>query len=242
MPSLLPLRSGLAMLALTLTLAGCAVAPTVETDKATLQKIKHVAILDLQMPDLVTIQNAGLLGGFGAIGGAIQGGSNADKSKAFTAAIAQRKPSLYEALVSAVAQSLKESGFEVTIVQGQKPKKAADGKSDDYSDIHVDGDAFLVVWAPLKGYVSPPQSLSYQPQVMLRARLVDAATKKDLYFKTFFVGYKVAVIAQEDIPAAPGHRYKSFDSLLANAGDAENVLINCEAIGARKIAADLKAN
>lgn len=242
MPPFPFLRTGIALVALTLVLAGCVSAPNVAADKATLTRIKRVAVLDLHAPDVVMVQNFGLAMGFGVIGGAIQGGSNAANSKAFTAAIAQHKPSLNDALVASVSQSLRDSGFEVTVVGNQKPKKAADGRSDDFSDIHVDADAILVVWAPLKGYISPPQSLKYEPQVAIRARLLDATTKKDLYFKTFYVGYKTAVIAMEDIPSDSRYRYGSFDTLMSKAGDAADGLISCETIGARRIASDLKGN
>ena len=106
----------------------------------------------------------------------------------------------------------------------------------------MDADAILVVWAPLRGYISPPHSFNYEPQVMIRAHLVDATTKKDLYFKTFFVGYKAAVINEDDIPSESRYRYRSVDTLLSQAADAADGLISCETIGAHRIAADLKGN
>ncbi len=218
---------------------GCAIAPTVEANRASLAGLRRIAVVDLGLPNAAMVQNFGLAGGFGAIGGAVQGASNADKSKAFSAAIADHVPSLDEALVAAVVAGLSKAGYEVTVIKDQKPGPGPDRKIWDVSKIHTDADGVLIVWAPLCGYVSPPQSAHYQPQVMIRSQLSSAKSHENLYLKTFFVGYKAASISAESLRAGPGPRYKSFDDLKLHASEAADELIACERIGAAKIVQDL---
>jgi hypothetical protein len=226
-------------LALSLAMTACAIAPNVEANRTALAGIKRVAIVDLKLPNAAMVQNFGLAMGFGAIGGAAQGGSNADKSKTFSASIANHVPSLNDALVAAVVSGLTQEGYEVTVIGDQKPNPSSDRKIWDVSKIHTDADAILVVWAPLCGYVSPPQVMHYEPQIMIRAQLTVTKNQEHLYLKTFFVGYKAASISAECVPATGGNRYKSFEDLNLHASDAADTLIACERIGAQKISRDL---
>jgi hypothetical protein len=128
----------------------------------------------------------------------------------------------------------------VTVAGDQKPKLAADGKSDDYSDVHVDADAILSIWFGVVGYMSSPYSTHYEPWVLVKARLLDAKTKKDIYFKTFCVGYKMKIENVVALPADPKYRYGSFDDLMAHTDDAAAGLVNCEEMVAKQIGSDLK--
>jgi len=222
-------------------LSGCASVPNIEADKAAATQIKRIAVLGIHEPANVQVANlGGAAGAFGLVGGLIQGTTNADHSKQFAEALQQRKQSLSEPMLAAVTQSLKEDGFEVMVAADQKPKLAADGKSDDYSDVHVDADAILSVWFGVVGYMSSPYSTHYEPWVLVKARLLDAKTKKDIYFKTFCVGYKMKIENVVPLPADPKYRYGSFDDLMAHTGDAAAGLVDCGEIVAKRIGADLK--
>jgi hypothetical protein len=222
-------------------LAGCASVPKVEVDAAAATQIKRVAVLRVAEPTNVQVANlGGAAGAFGLVGGLIQGTTNADHSKQFVEALRQRKTSLSEPMLAAVTQSFKGDGFEVTVARDQKPKLAADGKSDDYSEVHVDADAILSVWFGVVGYMSAPNSTHYEPWVLIKARLLDAKTKKDIYFKTFCVGYKMKIENVMPLPADPKYRYGSFDDLMAHTSDAAAGLVDCGEIVAKRIGADLK--
>jgi len=223
-------------------LSGCASVPNVEADKAATTQMKRVAVLGIREPGNVEVVNiGGAAGAFGLIGGLIQGSTNADHSKQFVEALRKQKQSLSEPMLAAVTQSLKEDGFEVTVAADLKPKLAADGKSDDYSDVHVDADAMLSVWFGVVGYMSSPYSSHYEPWVLIKARLLDAKTKKDIYFKTFCVGYKMKIENVVQLPAGPKYRYDSFDDLMAHTNDAAAGLVDCAEIVAKRIGSDLKA-
>ncbi len=224
-----------------LLLTGCVSVPNIEADKAATTQIKRIAVLGIHEPGNIQVANLG--GGamaFGAIGGLIQGVTNVDHSKQFVEVLKQQKQSLSEPLERAVTEALKADGFEVTVARDQKPKLAADGKSDDYSEVHVDADAILSVWFGVVGYMSAPNSTHYEPWVLIKARLLDAKTKKDIYFKTFCVGYKMKIENAVMLPADPKYRYKSFDDLMAHTSDAAAGLVNCEEIAAKQIGLDLK--
>ncbi len=226
---------------LCLLIAGCASVPNIEVDRNAANQIKSIAVLAIHQPHNVQVANiGGAAGAFGLVGGLIQGGTNADHSKQFVDVLNKQKTPLAETLLTALEQSVKEDGFDVSVERVQKVKVAADGKSDDYTDIHVDADAILSVWFAAVGYISPPNSTHYVPWVAIKARLLDAKTKKDIYYKTFCVGYEMKIEHAVMLPADHKYRYASFDELMAHINDAIAGLLSSEEIAAKRIGQDLK--
>jgi hypothetical protein len=226
---------------LCLVIAGCASVPNIEADKSTANQIKSIAVLAINQPRNVQVANiGGAAGAFGLVGGLIQGGTNADHAKQFADVLNKQKAPLGETMLAGVEQSLKDAGYAVTVIRDQKVKLGADGKSDDYSDVHVDDDAILSVWFTVVGYMSSPYSTHYEPWVVIKARLLEAKTKKDIYYKTFCVGYKMKIENAVMLPADGRYRYASFDDLMARVNDAIAGLVNCEEIAAKHIGQDLK--
>ena len=224
-------------------MAGCASVPNIEMLHASAAPIKRIALLQTlsPVPQRVLVMNmGGAAMAFGAVGGLIQGGVNADHSKQFAAILAKR-PALSEEMMADVERSLKAVGYDVMVVRDQAPKQAADGKGDDYSGVHVDADAILSVWFGVVGYVSGGFSVHYEPSVLVKARLLDAKTKKDIYFKTFCVGYKMKIENAVMLPADTRFRFGSFDDLMAHADEAVAGLVSCEELTANRIGWDLRA-
>jgi hypothetical protein len=75
--------------------------------------------------------------------------------------------------------------------------------------------------------------------VVIKARLLDARTKQDIYFKTFCVGYKMKVENAVQLPADPKYRFNSFDDLMAHVDGAVDGLVDCEKIAAMRMGSDL---
>jgi hypothetical protein len=224
-----------------LLVAGCVSVPKIEADGNVKSKIKRIALLPIGEPQNVQVVNiGGTAGAFGLIGGLVQGTTNVEHSKKFVEAVKSLKPTLSEALTSAMIQGLKSDGYDVVIVSGQKPKLAADHKSLDFSDIKVDADAILAVWFGVVGYMSSPYSTHYEPWVAVRAQMVDAQAKKDVYFKLFCIGYKAKIENSVPLPADPRYRFTSFDDIMAHSGDAFHGLVDCAEIAAKQISSDLK--
>lgn len=221
--------------------AGCASVPDVQVDKSVGAQIKSIAVLSIYQPHNVQVANiGGAAGAFGLVGGLIQGGTNVDHSKQFVDVLNQQKTQFSEVLLEGIEQSLNNDGFDVSVERVQKVKIAADGKGDDYTDIHVDADAILAVWFAVVGYISPPSATHYEPWVVIKARLLDSKTKKDLYYKTFCVGYEMKMKNAVLLPAASRYRYASFDDLMVHINEAIEGLLNCEEIAAKRIGLDLK--
>lgn len=237
------LKPILGSLLIVLLFSGCASAPSIDADRAAVTRIKRIAVLAISEPTNVQVANiGGAAMGFGLVGGLIQGGVNASHSKQFVELLKTRKHSFAQPLEESLSQVLHDEGYEVTVVRDQKPTLSADGKSDDYSGVHVDADAILAVWFGVTGYMSAPNSLHYEPWVLIKARLLDAATKKDVYYKTFTVGYRMKIENVVSLPADPKYRYSSFDDLMARADDAAAGLKNCDDTVASRIALDLRPN
>jgi hypothetical protein len=225
-----------------LLLGGCASAPNVDIDHAAAARIKRIAILGVPEPANIEAANlGGTASAFGLIGGLVQGSNNVDRAKKFTATLKQQNFSPAESLLHAMEQSLKAQGFDVVIVRDQKPKLSADGKSDDFSGIHVDADAFLAAWFGVDGYVSQPFSTHFEPWVLIKAHLLDATSKHELYFKTFVVGWKMKIDNAVFLSPDPKFQFGSFDDLIAQAPLAASGLNHCNELAAQKVGADLKS-
>jgi hypothetical protein len=226
---------------LCLVIAGCVSVPSIDADRSAAAQMKRIAILEIHPPRSVQVVNiGGAAGAFGIVGGLVQATTNIDHSKQFAEVLTKQKAPLAETLLTAVEKSLAEDGFKVSVERGQKAKLGADGKSDDYSDIHVDADEIFSIWFSVAGYMSSPYSTHYEPWVVIKARLLDAKTKKDVYYKTICVGYKMKLENAVMLPADARYRYSSFDDLMLHSDDAVAGLLDCEAIAARHIGQDLK--
>ena len=70
----------------------------------------------------------------------------------------------------------------------------------------------MALWFGVVGYVSEPFSTKVEPWFLLKARLLDTATRKELYFKTFVMGWKMKIENAVFLPADPKANFKSLDS------------------------------
>lgn len=210
---------------LLLGLSGCVTVPKIELNQNESKNIKTIALLNVAEPQSEQVINMG--GGaalFGLVGGIVQGATNSSHSTSYTKLVADQKIHFSPDIVETITNQLTASGFQVVYLNDQKPAVASDGKSDDFSSIRTDADAILVVWFTTVGYVSPPYSTSFQPWVAVRARLLDAKTKRDLYFKTFSGGYEMKAENSIYVPADSKYKYESFSALTMEFEDSINGL------------------
>ena len=220
--------------------SGCASAPRVDPDKAALQSVRSIALLRVQEPRGVDVANlGGAAGAFGMIGGIAQGINNNNRTEEFVSALRQRNQSLAAPLTTKLADLLQKAGYQVT-VSDQQPKPSADKKSDDFSAITVNEDLILLVWIGHTGYISEPYSLSFEPWVMMTVRALDARTKRDVYWKSFTVGYNMKIKQAVNLPADERYRFKSHSDIMQRIDEAIMGLIESHNLGAEAIVTDLK--
>ncbi|MGH7996343.1 MAG: hypothetical protein ACREFX_08335, partial [Opitutaceae bacterium] len=159
----------------TFALCGCVSVSNIGPNKTSVTRMKRVAVLAIREPRTFQVVNfGGAASAFGAIGGLVQGLTNAEHSKSFLAAMHRRKVSMAKPMLAALERSLRRDGYEVSVDDAQQPKKASDGGSADFSGIHVDADSILIVRLVTVGYMSPPDSVHYEPWVLIQARMLDA--------------------------------------------------------------------
>jgi len=86
------------------------------------------------------------------------------------------------------------------------------------------------------GYISPPGSSDYFPFIRVRARLISAQNKAQLYAQDFTYGTDFAHSDDEEhFDAASQYSYDDFDALIANAAEAGDAL----RIGSLRIASQI---
>ena len=223
-----------------LFLSGCVTVPNVDADRAATNRIKKIALLAVPAPREIPVANlGGASSAFGLVGGLVQAGVNSSQAKQFAEFLTLKKIDLAQTLEAAVIAALKDDGFEVTVERKLKPKVASDGKSDDYSDLHVDADAILSVWSVSFGYVSPPNTTHYAPSGVVKVRLLDAKTKADIYYKTFVIGWKLPMKESVYLETDGRFRYKSIGEFASHEEEAVQGLFEAQQLVARKIKTDL---
>ncbi|MBP0712576.1 hypothetical protein GJG85_27865 [Burkholderia sp. MS389] len=220
-------------------LSGCATVPNTDMKPEARQNLHSIAMLDVIEPKRVAVVNfGGAAGGFGLIGALAQGAVNASHTSTYTDHVAAGKIVFAPDIAEGVAGRLTGNGYQVVKLDGQKVKLADDGKSDDYSAIQTDADAIMNVWFTSFGYISPPNQLDYVPWVVIRARILDAKTKQDLYYKTFACGYDIKANSVH-VDSDFAYKYGSFSDLEKNFDKSVEGIKSCEKLVADLIGRDL---
>ncbi|MGU7811382.1 hypothetical protein [Burkholderia sp. AW49-1] len=220
-------------------LSGCVTLPNTDMKPEARQKLHSIAILEVNEPKRVAVVNlGGAAGGFGLIGALAQTAVNASHSSTYTDHVAAGKIVFAPDIVDGVTGRLTSNGYQVVKLDGQKVKLADDGKSDDYSAIQTDADAIMNVWFTSFGYISPPTEPDYIPWVVVRARILDAKTKQDIYYKTFACGYDIKSNSVH-IDSDFAYTYGSFSDLEKNFDKSVEGIKSCEKSVADMIGQDL---
>ncbi len=182
-------------------------------DREQLGKVKIIGLLDVQEPSeyaAVNMGGAGFL--LGALGGAAQSKSNKSQSERFTEVI---RPDFNAArrLEQQLTEKLQAKGYQVVPLTGQRP--VLNGEKLDYSGIQSDADVFLEVGFLTVGYLSEPNSRSYNPSIKAVARVISRELGTRLYFQSFAYGEKWGTPKSMELLAAPdGSGIRSFDALI----------------------------
>jgi hypothetical protein len=225
---------------LTFSLAACASVPRIEMDAASSVRIQKIALLKVPPAPSPTVTNSGGAAGmFGAFGALVQVGMNASNGSAYADAVADGTRKLAPGITGSLAEVLARDGYQVVIPE-QEPTVANSGDTVDLSSIQTDADAILAVWFTQVGYVSPPRSPYYQPFVVVKARMIDARSRGDLYFKTFSSGYDVDVKNSVYILTGGGYRYGTFQELMGSAAESFQGLVDATETVAVHVGADLR--
>jgi hypothetical protein len=224
-----------------LLISGCVTAQQIDLDKAANNRLRKIALMPVDPPQNVIVQNIGSPAmAFGAIGGLIAGTNDAGHSNTYAEMLKTRKVELASVMTAAIQDELRKSGFEVVTITDQKPKVSENGKTLDYKGIHTDADALMVVRIATVGFMSPQFSSSYRPWVAVTAVVFDAKTEKPIYVKTFSAGYEMKVKNAIHVDTSARFKYGNFDDLSARFDDSVAGLTEGESLIAGLIGRDLK--
>jgi hypothetical protein len=219
-------------------LSGCVTLPNTDLNAQAREKLRSIAVLEVAEPKRVAVVNlGGAASGFGLVGALAQVAVNTSHTNTYTERVTTSKIAFAPDIVDGVTGRLTDNGYQV-VKLNQKTKLAADGKSDDYSDIQTDADAIMNVWFTSFGYISPANQPDYIPWVVIRARMVDAKTKQDLYYKTFACGHDIKANSVH-IDSDFAYTYGSFSDLEKNFDKSVEGIKWCEKSVADMIGQDL---
>jgi hypothetical protein len=223
-------------------LTGCASVQNVSLDKTSRAQLKSVALLRIGESQFFQVRDfSGMSALGGAIGGAIQGAVDDKRAKQFLQAVNDKNVKFADVMVAKLQAELQKSGIQMEYLSEKAPKLAADGKTDDYSDIATDKDAILNVWFGATGFVNTAKlSTEYQPWLVVHARLVDPKTKAIIYQKTFNAGYEAKIANAVFVSLDPKYKFGNFDDLMSRVDLGIEALMSGEALVASQIASDIK--
>ncbi len=222
-------------------LTGCISIPRQEFVKSANENIKKIAIIQAEPSELRVVNFGGASGAFGLIGAAIAAADQESKSSDFTREMSRQNLTMGKQLGQTVEAQLRTYGYDVTLLSNQRPVVIDEAESQfDYSKITTDADAILHVWFAGVGYVSPPDSTQYIPQVGVRARLVSAKTRTQLFYQAFMYGWKVNIENMAYVPADAKYAYDDFDALMSRSSEAAEGLQNATSAISMRIGYALK--
>jgi hypothetical protein len=220
---------------LCIVLAACANAPKVALKPEVKQGIRRVAIVDIPEPASYFMNPGAAPGGgalymFGAIGGAILGGIEANRQESattkFTSAVQPLNPGLSTIVLTQIEQGLSAKGYDT--VRVPVPPKTSDGKGYDFTKIEAAHDAILVT-ALFAGYAV--ESGSVVPRISLSASLHTRQGGDKIFSDAYLYGTKKfgqMVLVESD----PKFTLQSLDAVYANTG----VALEGLRVGAGKVA------
>lgn len=205
-----------------LLLGACASAPQQKLTIETKQNVKSIALIRVIEPENYIAANIASLKSF------FIGAFNKDNeiyTKRFTENMAKSEIKIGRALLQELERGLKNKGYEVTILDIELSIK--ENGEYDYSNIQTDADAILNVWFRAAGYVSPPNSIGYEPWLMVSSRMVSAKDKSQIYFQAFNYAARLGrtienIIYYDQIGTKEFH---SFDEIVEGAPEAGKELM-----------------
>lgn len=206
-----------ALVAIALCLAGCSympkfgMKPSPPPPPEPQKPVRSIAIVNVAEPSSEQILNVGTA--LGPSSDTTLSQPHVENSTAYTQMLAARKTLFAPDLVKTLSAALTEDGYRVTYLPDQRAFVSADGKSEDFTQVHTDADAILVIRFTGAGYVSSPLERSYQPWITLSARLLRNGNRKELYFKTFSGGYQMTADSAVSLPSSSRYRYLYFRDL-----------------------------
>jgi hypothetical protein len=203
----------------------------IELDDSARYNIKKIALLQVVPSQQVSIRYKYLRGPYALGTGFLPALTNAlddvseqaaqqtsfKQTQKYVEELNRRGLTFVPELITTIQRELTKHGYEDVYLLNQLPK-LTETKELDYSAIATGADAILHLFYGPVGYLSPTQTYSYSPWVVMAARLLDARTKRVLYFMTFNVTPEAGKIRDKNVTAIhpdKGFIYKSFDELMS---------------------------
>jgi len=190
-------------------LAGCGSAPT-KVDKASLQGIHTIAVVEVPQPRQYTVMNAGsIMGAMGAVGGAMMAMDAHKNEKGLLGAEARTKFNYSLTVTRDLISALRKDGYDVKLIRVKytNPMKLLENPQ---AMIPSDVDAVLDTSIRDVGYKTENWAYSayWRPAAFMEVRL----TRKDgtsIYQEKFMYGYHNKFMSATDLDAPEMYHYKN---------------------------------
>lgn len=211
-------------------LSGCATAPKTDLSAENRNRLHSIVVLEVDEPKEVSVIDDGSVAtAFALIGGLVQAGINKSHTDTYMQEIASKGLTFAPIIAHGISDRLAADGYQVAKLDGQSVALDQTDKPEAYAGVHTDADAIMNVWFTTFGYRSPPNKVDFIPWVTIRAQLLDAKTKQDIYAKTFVCGDHFTIIKNSiHIESGEVYGYGDFADLMENFNQSIDGLKACE--------------
>lgn len=211
---------------------------------------RTVALLQVREPHsyvVVNFASAGEAATSSAAENAVRAVRERDYPERLQDIINSRNVKLGEVLLGGLKSALSDRHIEVVYWPDQYPTPAAGGKSDDFSGVRVDEKRMLLVWIEGAGVANSalsnlPYVIHYEPWLIVRARLMDAQSKRVLGRADMQIGFKRPFIHLEHVSLDPKYKFGNFEDVQEHADQLVEALVAAAGLAAQQVVADLKMN
>lgn len=143
--------------------------------------------------------------------------SSSDRAKVLNAKLPDPSFRLDETLTNAVADRLRTSGYDVTILKDVRRRAGSpDRLEQDLSEIATTSDAVLHLYFEDVVVESPRRTTDYLPRISVSAATFVRQNKSYPYYPTVYYGVDATEPKEYYIPQDPKHVYADFDAIVNN--------------------------
>lgn len=204
------------------TIAGCGSKPVNTGPKPV---IKTIAVVPPATPASYSLQNLSAVTFLIPISQLGYAQSNADRTKALSAGLRDPGFKLDEVLTSAVVESLRKQGFEVSVLADVKrQQRRPDTLEQELSELPTKADAVLHLGFEDVGLESPRRTTDFLPRVIVNVASFVRQNESYPYDATLYYGVDATEPRPHHIPHEPKHAYASFDAAMADLAGVRAVL------------------
>jgi hypothetical protein len=195
--------------------AACGSAPEVEQVPKPI--VKTIAIVPPASPRSYSLQNLSAVQFLVPIAALGYGIHSSQRQAELNSKLPDPTFRLDETLANAVADRLRDNGYEVTILNNvERDPESPDSLKLELSDLETSADAVVHLYFEAVGVESPRRTTDYLPRISANVATFVRSNSSYPYYATVYYGVDATQPSHYHIPQESRHTYSNFAALIDN--------------------------